>query len=181
MASKCRTWTLVFTAAVALLPACGGKTAPAADPRPPSNPEPPASPAPAGTPAPTPSPVPAPGNQTAPGLVVSFFFDPLGRGPYVGGVWVSTPTYVGVSGQDAVEARAMFVDSNGASTLVTADWTPADPGMLSVSPGTGDHVLITALRAGTSELDVSWQGTTKRLVVSASSQGSKVAQLEISQ
>src|SRR3954469_15978187 len=73
-------------------------------------------------------PVPSPG-----GMIVSFKMDArLASGNYGGERWVSPPAYV--TTLKTVDARVQRIDVTGASVPVSAEWTAADPAMVTVSP-----------------------------------------------
>jgi FKBP-type peptidyl-prolyl cis-trans isomerase len=126
-------------------------------------------------------PVAAPVSALA-GINVSLKLDPrLTRGLYMGDRWVSLPyTQVGEGKEVTVEARAEGVDDKGKPVGVSPEWTPADPAMVTVAPGEGKQVKITALRPGESSLRVSSQGVSRELAVHAAYKG-EVLQVEISQ
>ncbi len=89
----------------------------------------------------------------------------------MGDRWVSPPTYTSAAhtGTDvAIEARALARDSSGRTVRgVTPIWTPADPGMVSVSPGERGAVRITVKRTGRTDVTVTSGGAAKRLTVAA--------------
>ena len=115
----------------------------------------------------------APGGQA--GLAVSFKVDPrLTKGLYMGDRWVSPATYVGTNGQDTVEARVKGVDAGGAAVAVSPTWIPADPAMVTVTPGQGNEVRITVRRAGESKLKVSSPGFSRELAVKATYQDNTI-------
>jgi hypothetical protein len=125
----------------------------------------------------------APNTATASPITItlSFKMDPRLSGPTYGGErWVSPPTYTGAAAQDTVEARAQAIDANGRPSDASFRWTPADPQMLSVSPGQGDRVKIAVKHAGESKLKVVAQGSSRELLVKAKSLG-KTIQVEIVQ
>jgi hypothetical protein len=103
---------------------------------------------------------------------ISFKLDPrLTRGLQMGDRWVSPPTYTSAAhtGADVtIEARALARDSSGRPMRgVTSTWTPADPGMVSVSPAEGGAVRITVKRRGRSDVTVTSGGAAKKLTVVA--------------
>src|SRR6266508_1588408 len=99
-------------------------------------------------------------------LKVSLKVDPrLTRSLYMGDRWVSASTYVGTNGQDTVEARVTGVDAKGVAMRVSPRWIPADPEMVTVTPGQGDAVLITVRSAGESILRVVIENDSKAVIV----------------
>src|SRR6266545_2074203 len=99
-------------------------------------------------------------------LKISFKVDPrLTRSLYMGDRWVSASTYAGTNGQDTVEARVTGVDAKGVAMRVSPKWIPADPEMVTVTPGQGDAVLITVHRAGESVLRVVIENDSKAVIV----------------
>ncbi len=116
------------------------------------------------------------------GINVSFKVDPrITRGLYMGDRWVPLPyAQVGEAKQVTVEARAEGVDDRGKPVSVNPQWTPADPALVTVTPGQGNAVKITALRPGESSLQVTSQGVSRGLAVKAAYKG-EVLQVEISQ
>jgi hypothetical protein len=117
-------------------------------------------------------------------IKVSFKLDPLiTKALYMGDRWVSPPTFMAVQdGQKplTIEAKALGLDAQGKETKISPAWTPADPGMVQVSPGQGHQVEITVRRAGQSTLKVDFQGISKTLSVQAKPLGN-VLVVEISQ
>ena len=114
-------------------------------------------------------------------LKVFFKLDPrLTRGLYMGERWVSPPTYVGAGAQDTVEARVQGIGPKGRVRNISAQWAPADPEMVAVSPSQGKEVKITVKRAGESRLRVTSHGVTKELAIKAAYQGDSM-QVEIAQ
>jgi len=116
------------------------------------------------------------------GINVAFKLDPrITRGLYMGDRWVPLPyTQIGEAKQVTVEARAEGVDDKGKAVSVSPEWTPADPAMVTVTPGRGNAVKITALRPGESSLQVTSQGVSRGLAVKAAYKG-EVLQVEIAQ
>jgi hypothetical protein len=114
-------------------------------------------------------------------ITVSFKLDPRLSGPTYGGErWVSPPTYTGASAQDTVEARAQAMDAKGRPSDMALQWTPADPGMVSVTPSQGNQVKIAVKRTGESKLKVASQSVSKEFLIKARYQG-KAIQVEIVQ
>lgn len=110
----------------------------------------------------------SPGPSRITGLAIYFKLDPkLGGGTYGGAVWVSPPTYVGIAGQDTVDARTEGVGAPGQTVRVSADWLPSDPSMVSVSPARGELTTISIKRAGQSSLKVTSSGFTRDLIIRA--------------
>ncbi len=83
--------------------------------------------------------------------------------------WVSPPTYtrVGEGMTVTVDARAHGVDGTGRSIGIRPEWIPVDPGMVAVVPNQGNEVKITVQRAGQSSLQVTSQGVSKVLTITA--------------
>lgn len=114
-------------------------------------------------------------------IKVSFQLDPrLTRGLFMGERWVFPPTYVGAGGQDTVMARAEGFDAKGKPVEISAEWVPADPEMVAVSPRQGKEVKITVRRAGQSTLNVASPGFSRELIIKATTKGNAL-QVEISQ
>lgn len=156
MPDRRNTITLVALALVA----CGAAPPPPPEPPPLEPPplEPPAAAAPASS-----------------DIVLSFKLDPRLHGPTYGGeVWVSPHTYMGASGQDTVEVRAEGVEANGSRRILTPDWIPSDPAMVTVSPERGPRVTILVKRAGESKLTVASPGLSKDLLVRARDAGGAI-------
>lgn len=114
---------------------------------------------------------------------VVFKLDPqLTTGLYMGERWVSPPTYsafqLGTS--VTVEARASGIDARGRPAKINARWIPADPEMVTVTPGEGNEVKITVRRAGESLLQVTSHGLSKSLAVKAVRQD-EILRVEIAQ
>ncbi len=104
------------------------------------------------------------------GIKVYFKLDPsLTRGLYLGERWVSPPTYSTALQEGAratVEARAEGQDVRGGRLVrnLAAEWLPADPDMVTVSPGPGNVVTLTVRRAGETTLEVR-SGEVSRILV----------------
>jgi hypothetical protein len=126
----------------------------------------------------------APQAATTPaGIEVSFKLDSrLTRGMYMGDRWVSPPIFTSVQeGKIAtVDVRAQGVGAKGSSLKISPEWTPEDPGMVTVTPGQGDEVKITVQREGQSKLKVVSPGISTELLIKAKYQGDTI-QVEISQ
>ncbi len=94
------------------------------------------------------------------GIKVYFKLDPeLTRGLYLGDRWVSPRTYTSVlqpGKQATVEARTEGQDARGRRLIryLSAEWLPADPDMVTVSPGPGNEVRIIVHHAGESAVEV---------------------------
>ena len=117
------------------------------------------------------------------GIKVSFKLDPrLTQSMYMGERWVSPPTYTGVrDGKEiTVDARAEVISASGKSTGIGPKWIPSDPEMVTVTPGQGNEVKITVLRAGQSSLKVTAPGLSRELSIKATLQGSSI-QVNITQ
>jgi FKBP-type peptidyl-prolyl cis-trans isomerase FklB len=121
----------------------------------------------------------------APSEIKIAFKDPRPSDPPDGGErWSSTPTFSSAAqgGTEAtVEAKAVGVDANGTQGDATAEWTPADPEMVTVVPGFKNQVRITVHRAGESKLTVASNGVSKELLIKAESVGNNAIQVEIAQ
>lgn len=114
-------------------------------------------------------------------LRVSFKLDPRLSGPTYGGErWLSPPftssAQEGTVG--TVDAKVLGVDVNGRQVSVVAEWTAADPEMVSVTTGEKNQFRITVKRAGESKLTVVSQGVSKEFVVKAKNLG-RAIQVEI--
>ncbi len=83
------------------------------------------------------------------------------------GPWASGPGFGGAMAQDTVEVRTEALNAAGKMASIGAQWSASDPEMVTISPSEGDDVKITVHRDGQSNLNVSYQGSLKRLVVSA--------------
>jgi uncharacterized protein (TIGR03437 family) len=108
-------------------------------------------------------------------IQVAYRLDPwLIGGTYGGGIWVSPPV-LGPTNQGGLtftlEVRADGFDAQGFRVAINPQWTPSDPGMVTVSPNHGNLVKITVNRAGDSTLAVTAQGISKTLSIKATSQG----------
>ena len=104
------------------------------------------------------------------GIAVSFKLDPkVTKGLYMGDRWASPPTHIRVQeGKTCiVEARAQGVGAKGKPVKIRPRWIPADPKMVSVSPGEGSDVKITVQREGQSKLMVVSPGLSKELSIKA--------------
>jgi hypothetical protein len=124
--------------------------------------------------------VPVPGPV---GIQISYRLDPwLLSGNYGTGFWGSPPV-LGPATQGGrtfvVQARALAPDPGG-RPITDAEWVPADPAMVRVTPSRGSDVKITVEGAGQSTLRVKSGGTTKELVIKAEYRGDAI-QVEIAQ
>jgi hypothetical protein len=116
-------------------------------------------------------------------LHLSFKLDPrLTSGMYMGERWVSPATYTCVNAGTTctIEAKVLGVDSWGRGTGISPEWIPADPDIVSVSPGQGNAVKITVLRPGETSLTVTSAKVSKELLIRATYEGN-VMQARISQ
>lgn len=117
-------------------------------------------------------------------IAVSFKLNPeLTRGLYMGDRWVSPPTFTSrapVGTEVVVDARAEGRDGKGRTTKIIPRWTPADPEMVTVTPGEGKDVKITVKRAGETTLEVAAQGFSKDLSIKAIPKGGAI-RVEITQ
>jgi len=114
------------------------------------------------------------GSAPAPGSVakisVSVRLDPrLTGGHYLGAVWVPAATFVGVRPDEAVQVpvKATAVDAQGRKLEVPLAWSSSQPGMVQVTPGSGERVLLTISDSGQAEVSVSSGEVTTKLPVRA--------------
>jgi len=116
------------------------------------------------------------------GIDVSFKVDPrIARGTYLGDRWIRAPYLrVGEGEQVTVEARAYVLDAAGQPTTIAPAWRSLDPGMVTITPATGNEVSITVKRGGESRVQVTGTGVSTELVIRASYPNG-VIQVEISQ
>src|SRR5262245_42284743 len=117
-------------------------------------------------------------------ITVSFKLDPRLSGQTYGvPYWVAPPTFafVQAGARLALEAKALGVGTNGNFMDISAEWTPADPGMVTVTHGQKNEVTITVKRDGESKLKLAAQGVSKELLITAQyiARGSGI-QVEIS-
>jgi len=115
-------------------------------------------------------------------IEVSFKVDPrIARGTYLGDRWISPPyVRVGEGQQVTVDARAYVLDAAGEPTTIAPTWRSFDPGMVTVTPATGNEVGITVKRGGESRLQIAGPGASTELVIRAAYPNG-VIQVEISQ
>ena len=118
-------------------------------------------------------------------ITVSFKLDQRLSGPTYGGPrWVSPPTLSFAQGgaQLTVEAKTQGIGADGHPMDISAEWTPADPEMVTVTRGQKNEVTITVKREGESKLKLVAQGVAKELSIKAKpiANGSGM-QVEISQ
>lgn len=117
------------------------------------------------------------------GITVFFKLDHRMSGPTYGGErWVSPPTFTFAQGgkQFTIEAKSQGVDARGRSMDISPKWIAADPGMVAVTPGQGNEVKITVLRAGQSSLKVALSGFSRELSIKATYQNNAM-KVEIKQ
>lgn len=133
------------------------------------------------------SPTVLPGAAVA-GIKVYFKLDPLlTRGLYLGERWVSPPTYTSAlqEGEQAtVEARAEGQDTRRRRLVkyLSAEWLPADPAMVRVSPGPANVVKITVQKPGESTVQVRFGEVSRTLIIKATYRDRENGtQVEISQ
>jgi hypothetical protein len=93
-----------------------------------------------------------------------FRLDPrLTTGLYMGERWVSPPVFsIALDADGFVEARARCLDPGGAEADAIATWTPADAGLVVVTPPQGRQVRIAIARAGESALRITCGETLAR-------------------
>src|SRR5438105_495367 len=90
-------------------------------------------------------------------ITIFFKLDQRLSGPTYGGPrWVSQPTFTFAQGgaQLTVEAKAQGVGANGTSMDISAEWTPADSEMVTITRGQKNEVTITVKRVGESKLQL---------------------------
>jgi FKBP-type peptidyl-prolyl isomerase-like protein len=117
------------------------------------------------------------------GITVSFKLDPgITKGLYLGERWASPRTHIRVQeGKTCtVEARAGGIGAKGKPVKIRPRWIPADPKMVTVSPGEGSEVKITVQRDGQTKLMVVSPGVSKELSIKAAYQDNAI-RVEISQ
>jgi len=110
-------------------------------------------------------------------LKLTFKLDPrLTRSLYMGDRWVSPATFTrtGAGQECTLEAKVQGLDNHGRPVDVAAEWTPADPTMVTVSQAQGQAVAITVHRAGQTTLEVASSGLTKRLPLNALAYGETI-------
>jgi hypothetical protein len=108
--------------------------------------------------------------RSASTLEVAFKLHPsVTGGVQLGERWVSPPTYDTVQPRPTfvVQARAEIASEGGQRATTAAQWTSAQPDLVSVVPGENDTVTITVHRPGQTILQVSAQGMVSELTVSA--------------
>jgi len=119
------------------------------------------------------------------GITVFFKLDFRMSGPTYGGErWVSPPTFTFVQGgkQITIEARAQGIDAQGRPMDIRPKWQPADPGMVTVTPGAGSEVRITVQSPGQSHLTVTSEGVSRELsITSTLTQEGNAMRVDISQ
>lgn len=117
-------------------------------------------------------------------IKISFKLDPrLTRAQYMGDRWVSPPTFTSTlqAGSElTVEARAQGIGADGAPIPITPEWIPADTGMVTVTPVSGEAVRIIVKRAGQTRLKVVSRDITKELFIKGLNRDGGM-QVEISQ
>jgi hypothetical protein len=128
------------------------------------------------------------GNEAGPAVLLTsitvlFKLDSRMSGPTYGGErWVSPPTFSFAQGgeQLTIEAKAQGVDTKGRPVDISPTWIPADPEMVTVTPGPRNEVKITVKRAGQTSLEVVTQGISKKLSIKAmATHEGKALQVEI--
>lgn len=103
-------------------------------------------------------------------ITISYKLDSrLTQGLYMGERWVSPATYKGVQDGEnlIVVARADGRNARGETVDIRPEWKPADPEMVTVTPGAGGEAKITVLRPGETVLDVASNGLSRRLRIKA--------------
>jgi hypothetical protein len=111
------------------------------------------------------------------GIKVSFRLDTrLTQGLYMGERWVSPPTYTMVQeGKTCtIDAQVPGAAPKGKSKKISPRWIPSDPGMVTVSPSTGNRVKITVKRDGESTLKVALPTASKDLSIKAAYQDNAI-------
>lgn len=111
------------------------------------------------------------------GIKVSFRLDPrLTQGLYMGERWVSPPTFTMVQeGKTCIiEAQVPGAVPKGKRKKISPRWIPSDPGMVTVSPSTGNRVKITVKREGESTLKVALPTVIKELSIKAAYQDNAI-------
>jgi len=119
----------------------------------------------------------APAAASVADIKVSFKLDSrLTQGMYMGERWVSPPTYTGVrEGKEiTVDAKAEGLDTWGKPTGIALKWVPADPDMVTVTPGQRNEVKITVRRDGQSSLKIAAAGFSRELLIMATYQGNAI-------
>lgn len=116
-----------------------------------------------------------PSQSAAAGIQVFYRLDPwLVSNNYGGALWASSAVFGPVTQGGptfTLEVKALGLDAAGQSVDISAQWIPADPGMVTLSPSQGNQVKLTVQRAGQSSLRVISQGVSKELVIDATYQG----------
>jgi hypothetical protein len=127
------------------------------------------------------------GNEAGPAalssIMILFKLDSRMSGPTYGGErWVSPPTFSFAQGgnQLTIDAKAQGVDAKGRPVDLSPTWIPADPEMVTITPGQRNEVKITVRSPGQSSLKVAAPGFTKELSIKATYRGNAM-QVEISQ
>ncbi len=111
-------------------------------------------------------------------IKISFKQDPQPDAS-AGESWISPSSYA--VAQDTVLAKAQGLFNEGSVTDINPTWTPADPGMVEVSPSEGNSVAISVKRPGESKVIVAAKGTAKELTIRAKQVAGAAIQMEISQ
>ena len=111
------------------------------------------------------------------GIELSFKLDPrITKGLYMGDRWVQLPfSQVGPGKQVTVAARAAGAAPKGKPTDAGPNagpkWIPADPEMVTVTPGEGNEVSIAVLRPGETSLRVVREELSREVVIKAAYKG----------
>lgn len=115
-------------------------------------------------------------------LSILYKLDPrLSGGVHMGERWVSPRLYDIVSGDHTytIEVMVEAVDSNGARTVVDADWSSSDTDVATVTPRKGDGVAIHVRGQGAARLEVSAGGLYQVIYLNAAYQTAQCANLRV--
>ena len=110
-------------------------------------------------------------------IKLTFKLDPRLTGSlYMGDRWVCPPIYfrTGDGPECSFEATIKGINGRGRATQITPTITPADPDMVTVSPGPGKAVKVTVHHPGKTSLQVAALGLTKRLPLNALAHGNTI-------
>jgi len=110
-------------------------------------------------------------------IKLTFKLDPRLTGSlYMGDRWVCPPIYyrTGDGPECSFEATIQGINGRGRATKITPTITPADPSMVTVSPGPGKAVKVTVHRPGKTTLEVAALGLSKKLPLNALAHGNTI-------